>query len=102
MGFYMLTEKINWIKKNSLQNDMRKLYLKKKNNNDDPNVHSRSIFAQTVQEVCQKYGFLKDNGIDTSTSFHHMWCPTPISYSPTKGTNLFRKLYQSPFDTTLI
>ena len=94
MSFYMLTKKINWIKKNSLQNDMRKLYLKKKNNNDDPNVHSRSIFAQTVQEVCQKYGFFKDNSIDTSTSFHHMWCPTPISYSPTKGTNLFRNLYQ--------
>lgn len=59
-GYYMLTDKVDWIKKNGWQNDMRNLYIEKKNKNNDPNVHSRTIFAVTVHEICQKFGFYKD------------------------------------------
>lgn len=59
-GYYMLPDKIDWIKENDLQNDMRKLYIEKKNKNNNPNVHSRTIFAITVHEICQKFGFYED------------------------------------------
>ena len=59
-GYYMLPDKVDWIKKNGWQNDMRDLYIEKKNKNNDPNVHSRTIFAVTVHEICQKSGFYKD------------------------------------------
>ena len=58
-GYYMLPDKVDWIKENGLWNAMRDLYIEKKNMNDDPNVHSRSIFAVTVHDICQKYGFYK-------------------------------------------
>lgn len=59
-GYYMLPEKINWIKGNGLWDEMKELYIKKKNKNDDPDVHSRTIFAMTVHEMCQKSGFYED------------------------------------------
>lgn len=62
-GYYMLQDKIDWIKKNRLWNEVRNLYIKKKNINNDPNVHSRSIFAMTVNEICQKHGFNKNENM---------------------------------------
>lgn len=59
-GYHMLPDKVDWIKENGLQDDMRDLYIEKKNKNNDPNVHSRAIFAMTVHEICQKYGFYRD------------------------------------------
>lgn len=56
-GYYMLQDKIDWIEENDLQNDMRDLYIEKKNENDNPDLHSRTIFAITVHEICQKNGF---------------------------------------------
>lgn len=56
----MLPDKIDWINENDLQDDMRKLYIDKKNKNNDPNVHSRTVFAITVHEICQKSGFYED------------------------------------------
>lgn len=56
-GFYLLDEKAVWIKDCGYWNEMRELYLDKKNHNDDPNKHSRSIYAETVHEICQKYGY---------------------------------------------
>ena len=47
-GFYMLIEKVKWIKENKLWNKMTQLYLQKKNCNKDEHVHSRSIFASAV------------------------------------------------------
>lgn len=55
--YYMLPDKVDWIKENGLWDALRDLYIEKKNWNDDPNVHSRSIFSMTVHEICQKYGF---------------------------------------------
>lgn len=59
-GYYMLPDKVDWIKENDLWNVLRDLYIEKKNKNNDPNVHSRSIFAMSVHEVCRKYGFYEE------------------------------------------
>lgn len=59
-GYYMLPDKIDWIKENGLWGDMLDLYIEKKNGNDDPNVHSRTMFAITVHEICQKFGFYEE------------------------------------------
>lgn len=47
-GFYMLPERFQWIKDNGLKGALYTLYIRKKNNNDDPNKHSRSLFAEAV------------------------------------------------------
>ncbi len=47
-GFYMLPERFQWIKGNGLKDELDALYIRKKNNNDDPNKHSRSLFAEAV------------------------------------------------------
>lgn len=59
-GYYMQPDKIDWIKENDLWDVMLKLYIEKKNRNNDPNVHSRTIFAVTVHEICQKFGFYEE------------------------------------------
>ena len=56
-GFYLLDEKAEWIKDNKLWQDVRDLYLYKKNHNNDKHKHSRSIYAETIHEICQKYGY---------------------------------------------
>ncbi len=59
-GYYMLPDKIEWTKERGLWGEVRKRYIEKKNENDDPHIHSRTIFAQTVHEICQKYGFYNE------------------------------------------
>ncbi len=56
-GFYLLDEKAEWIKDNGYWQEVRDLYLDKKNNNTDPHKHSRSIYAETIHEICQQYGY---------------------------------------------
>lgn len=56
-GFYSLDEKAEWIKDYGYWQDVRELYLYKKNHNNDPHKHSRSIYAETIHEICQKYGY---------------------------------------------
>ena len=56
-GFYLLEEKEDWIKDSGYGNEMRKLYLHKKNCNNNLKKHSRSIYAETIHEICQKYGY---------------------------------------------
>lgn len=53
--FKALPEKVAWIKKNGYWQEVRDLYLQKKNRNLITNKHSRSIFAETVQEVWSRY-----------------------------------------------
>lgn len=55
-GYYMLHEKEEWIKNNNHHGELRDLYLCKKNCPHDPNKHSRSLYAEAVHEICQKYG----------------------------------------------
>ena len=61
-GYYMLPEKIEWIKdsNDNLWDEVRERYIKLKNENEDPDVHSRTIFANAVHQVCQKWGFYED------------------------------------------
>lgn len=56
-GYYMLSEKIEWLKENGLWQEVRDEYLYKKNANTDLHVRSRTVFAVTVHELCQKYGY---------------------------------------------
>lgn len=58
-GFYQLPEKIKFCKKNELWQFVRELYLQKKNNNTISNKKSRSIFAETIHEICQQNGYYK-------------------------------------------
>lgn len=59
-GYYMLPEKIDWIKGCGLWDEMKELYIIKKNENNNPDVHSRAVFAMAVHEMCQKSGFYED------------------------------------------
>lgn len=56
-GYYLLEEKADWIKDNGYWQEVRTLYLDKKNHNNDQHKHSRSIYAETVHEICQRYGY---------------------------------------------
>lgn len=58
-GYYLLDEKAEWIRDNGYTDEMRKLYLRKKNFNTDLNKHSRSIYAETVHEICIRHGYYK-------------------------------------------
>lgn len=55
--FKNLDKKFEWLKNNGFTNELRKYYIDKKNFNDNPNKHSRSIFAETVNELCHKKGY---------------------------------------------
>lgn len=56
-GYYNLTDKIEWVKKHKLWQQVRNNYIDKKNRNTDDNKKSRSIFAETIHQVCQQNGF---------------------------------------------
>lgn len=56
-GFVGLEKKIKWLKKNKLWEELKDYYIFKKNNNDDTDKHSRSIFAEAVNEMCMKNGY---------------------------------------------
>lgn len=58
-GYSDLDKKIDWLKKKKLWNNLRDYYIKKKNANDNLNKHSRSIFAESINEMCQKNGYHK-------------------------------------------
>lgn len=58
-GYYELPEKIEWIKKNGLWQQVRDVYLDKKKMNTDKNKKSRSIFAETVHQICQQNGYFQ-------------------------------------------
>lgn len=58
-GYYMLPDKIGWLKENDLWAEVRDRYIKLKNKNEDPNVHSRTMFANAVHQMCQKYGYFE-------------------------------------------
>lgn len=53
-GYMELPAKIEWIKKHGLWQQVRDYYIYKKNINDNPDKHSRTIFAETVHEIWQK------------------------------------------------
>lgn len=58
-GFVDLNKKIDWLKKKELWGEFQDYYIIKKNKNENPDKHSRSIFAESVNELCQKKGYRK-------------------------------------------
>lgn len=58
-GFYMLVDKIEWIKDEDLWQELREMYLKRKNSNNDINKKSRSLFAESVNNICNEYGYFE-------------------------------------------
>ncbi len=57
-GYYLLQEKVAWIKEQGLwESELKPYYIVKKNANTNPDVHSRTIFAIAVHEICQKHGY---------------------------------------------
>lgn len=56
-GYYLLDEKADWIKNNGYWQEVRSLYLDKKNRNNDQNKHSRSLYAESIHQICQRYGY---------------------------------------------
>lgn len=59
-GYVYLPAKIDWLKQNGFWGEVRDYYLYKKDNNQNPNKHSRTIFAETINEMCQKNGYYED------------------------------------------
>ena len=49
---FNLEKKISWLKNKSLWDEVREIYLYKKNTNTNPDKHSCSLFAETINEVC--------------------------------------------------
>lgn len=56
-GFYLLDEKADWIKGCGYWQEVLDLYLYKKNCNNNPYKHSRSIYAETIHEIYQRYSY---------------------------------------------
>lgn len=52
-GYYQLPEKIEWLRQNGLWGEVRSLYLEKKNNNASEKK-SRTLFAESVNEIYQQ------------------------------------------------
>lgn len=59
-GFYLLPKKIEFCKENSLWTEVRDTYIEKKNRNTDKHKKSRSIFADTIHQVCQQNGYFEE------------------------------------------
>ena len=50
-----LEKQADFLKKNDHWDEVLDVYLDKKNNNDDPNKHSRSLYAETINECYRRY-----------------------------------------------
>ena len=53
-GFKNLEDKITWLKHNKYWGKLQDYYIYKKNHNNNPDKHSRSILAESVNEMYQK------------------------------------------------
>lgn len=71
--FYMLPQRIDWLKENGFWNKTRNVYLNKKNKNTNPYKHSRSLFTEAVNETYKKFAGL----------------PAPKAASPAAAANQF-------------
>lgn len=54
IGFKNLDNKIAWLKHNGYWRELQDYYLDKKNFNNNPDKHSRSILAESINEIYQK------------------------------------------------
>lgn len=53
-AFKNLDNKIAWLKQNDYWGELQDYYIDKKNSNDNPDKHSRSILAESINEMYQK------------------------------------------------
>lgn len=53
-GFENLDRKISWLKHNGYWGELQDYYIDKKNRNNNPDKHSRSILAESINEMYQK------------------------------------------------
>ena len=53
-GFKNLENKITWLKRNGCWEEVQDYYIYKKKFNNDPEKHSRSILAESINEMYQK------------------------------------------------
>lgn len=53
-GFENIEKKIKWLKANNHWGELKQYYLNKKNYNNNPNKHSRSLFAESINEMYQR------------------------------------------------
>lgn len=60
-GFYCLPEKIEFCKEKHLWQEVRDVYINRKNFNTDKYKKSRSIFAEAVHQVCQQNGYYRSS-----------------------------------------
>ena len=56
-GFVGLEKKMDWLKRENLWGELQDYYIYKKNCNDNSDKHSRSIFAESINEMSQKNGY---------------------------------------------
>lgn len=54
-GFKYLNDKIIWLKHNGFWGELQDYYINKKNLNNNPNKHSRSILAESINEIYQNF-----------------------------------------------
>lgn len=53
-GFKELNNKIAWLKHNGYWGELQDYYIDKKNYNNNPDKHSRSLLAESINEIYQK------------------------------------------------
>lgn len=58
-GFIGLEDKVDWLKRKGYWQELRDYYLEKKNFNNNPDKHSRSLYAEAINEMCVKKGYQK-------------------------------------------
>lgn len=56
-GFCDLQKKADWLKANKHWQEVLDRYIEKKNENVDPDKHSRSLYAETINDICMKYHY---------------------------------------------
>lgn len=54
-GYSNLENKADTLKSNGYWDEIREVYIDKKNLNTDPDKHSRSLYAETINEVYKRY-----------------------------------------------
>lgn len=54
-GFKNLEMRADWLKRNKHWTEVREVYLEIKNNNTNPNKRSRSLYAETINNLYNKY-----------------------------------------------
>ena len=58
-GYRQLIEKADWLRRHGYWDEVKLLYLEKKNYNTDPSKRSRALYAETLNEICMRHSFNK-------------------------------------------